>query len=161
MHFLNSKEPLKEKIMADGKSSFVYVTYIRTTPEELWVALTTSEFMKKYWFGMNFETDWKVGSPWKLIFPDGRIADTGEIVELDRPRRLVLRWRNEFRPELAAEGYARCSIELEPQDGAVKLTISHSIERADSKLIEAVSGGWPRILSNLKSLLETGQIILS
>jgi uncharacterized protein YndB with AHSA1/START domain len=160
MHFLNSKEPLKEKIMADGKSSFVYVTYIRTTPEELWVALTTSEFMKKYWFGMNFETDWKVGSPWKLIFPDGRIADTGEIVELDRPRRLVLRWRNEFRPELAAEGYARCSIELEPQDGAVKLTISHTIERGDSKLIEAVSGGWPRIVSNLKSLLETGQILL-
>jgi uncharacterized protein YndB with AHSA1/START domain len=147
--------------VAEGKSSFVYVIYIRTTPEELWAALTTSEFVKKYWFGMNFEADWKVGSPWKLIFPDGRIADTGEIVELDRPRRLVLRWRNEFRPELAAEGYARCSIELEPQDGAVKLTISHTIERADSQLIEAVSGGWPRILSNLKSLLETGHIILS
>jgi len=152
---------LKEKIMTDGKSSFVYVIYIRTTPEELWAALTTSEFMKKYWFGMNFETDWKVGSPWKLIFPDGRIADTGEIVELDRPRRIVLKWRNEFRPELTVEGYARCSIELEPQDGAVKLAISHTIERADSKLIEAVSGGWPRILSNLKSLLETGQIALS
>ena len=147
--------------MADGKSSFVYVTYIRTTPTELWTALTTSEFMKKYWFGMNFETDWKVGSPWKLIFPDGRIADIGEIVELDPPRRIVLKWRNEFRPELTAEGYARCAIELEPQDGAVKLTISHTIERADSKLIEAVSGGWPRILSNLKSLLETGQITLS
>jgi uncharacterized protein YndB with AHSA1/START domain len=117
--------------------------------------------MKKYWFGMNFETDWKVESPWKLIFPDGRIADIGEIVELDPPRRIVLKWRNEFRPELTAEGYARCSIELEPQDGAVKLTISHTIERADSKLIEAVSGGWPRILSNLKSLLETGQITLN
>jgi uncharacterized protein YndB with AHSA1/START domain len=110
---------------------------------------------------MNFETDWKVGSPWKLMFPDGRTADIGEIVEFDRPRRIVLRWRNEFRPELTAEGYARCSIELEPQDGAVKLTISHTIERADSKLIEAVSGGWPRILSNLKSLLETGEITLS
>jgi uncharacterized protein YndB with AHSA1/START domain len=117
--------------------------------------------MKKYWFGMNFETDWKVGSPWKLVFPDGRMADTGEIVELDPPRRIVLKWRNEFRPDLTAEGYARCAIELEPQDGAVKLTISHTIERADSKLIEAVSGGWPRILSNLKSLLETGQITLS
>jgi uncharacterized protein YndB with AHSA1/START domain len=152
---------LKEKIMADRKSSFVYVTYIRTSPEELWAALSTSELMKKYWFGMNFETDWKVGSPWKLTFPDGRIADTGEIVELDRPRRMVLKWRNEFRPELTAEGYARCSIELEPQDGAVKLTISHTIERADSQLIEAASGGWPRILSNLKSLLETGHIILS
>src|SRR5713101_7689200 len=106
MHFLNSRELLKEKMMADGKSSFVYVTYIRTSPEELWAALTTSELMKKYWFGMNFETDWKAGSPWKLTFP-------------------------------------------------------HTIERADSKLIEAVSGGWPRIVSNLKSLLETGQIILS
>jgi uncharacterized protein YndB with AHSA1/START domain len=147
--------------MADETSSFVYVTYIRTTPEKLWAALTTSEFMKKYWFGMNIETDWKAGSPWKLIFPDGRIADTGKIVELDRPRRIVLKWRNEFRPELAAEGYARCSIELEPQDGAVKLTISHTIERAQSKLIEAVSGGWPRILSNLKSLLETDSIVLS
>jgi uncharacterized protein YndB with AHSA1/START domain len=147
--------------MAEGKSSFVYVTYIRTTPEELWAALTTSEFMKKYWFGMNIETDWKVGSVWKLTFADGRIADDGEIVEFDRPRRIVLKWRNEFRPELTEEGYARCSIELEPQEGAVKLTIKHTIERPHSKLIEAVSGGWPRILSNLKSLLETGQIILN
>jgi uncharacterized protein YndB with AHSA1/START domain len=147
--------------MADGKSSFVYVTYIRTTPEELWAALTTTEFMRKYWFDMTFESDWKVGSPWRLVFPDGRIADTGDIIELDRPRRIVLSWRNEFRPELTAEGHARCAIELEPQDGAVKLTISHTIERADSKFIAAVSGGWPLILSNLKSLLETGQIALS
>ena len=110
---------------------------------------------------MNFETGWKVGSPWKLILPDGQVVDAGEIIEFDRPRRIVLKWRHERRPELTAEGYARCSIELEPQDGAMKLTISHAIERADSKLIEAVSGGWPRILSNLKSLLETGQIILS
>ena len=143
-----------------ARSSFVYVTFIRTTPEALWAALTTSEFIKKYWFGMDLETDWKVGSPWKLIFPDGRLADTGEILELDRPRRIVLKWQNEFRPELKAEGYARCSMELEPQEGAVKLTISHTIERTDSKVIEAVSGGWPRILSNLKSLLETGRIVL-
>ena len=71
--------------------------------------------MKKYWFGMNIETDWKVGSPWKLVFPDGRVADTGEIVESESPERIVLRWRNEFRPELREEGYARCSIEIEPQ----------------------------------------------
>jgi uncharacterized protein YndB with AHSA1/START domain len=142
------------------KSSFVYVTFIRTTPEKLWAALTTPEFIKQYWFGMNFESDWKAGSPWKLIFPDGRVADTGEILEFDPPRRLVLKWRNEFRPELSAEGYALCSMELEPQGSAVKLTIRHTIERAYSKLIEAVSGGWPRILSNLKSLLETGEILL-
>ena len=147
--------------MADGKSSFVYVTYIRTTPEELWAALTTAEFMRKYWSDMTFESDWTVGSAWRLIFPDGRIADTGDIIELERPRRIVLTWRNEFRPELTAEGHSRCVIELEPQEGAVKLTISHTIERADSQFIAAVSGGWPLILSNLKSLLETGQIALS
>jgi len=147
--------------MADGKSSFVYATYIRTTPDELWAALTTSDFMKKFWFGMTFETDWKVGSPWRLVFPDGRVADEGEVAEFAPPRRIALRWRHKWRPELAAEGEAGCVIELEPQDGAMKLTISHTIERPDSKLIEAVSEGWPRILSNLKSLVETGRTVLS
>ena len=146
--------------MADEQSSFVYVTYIRTTPEALWAALTTPQFMKKYWFGMDFETDWQVGSGWRLIFADGQIADAGEIVEFERPRRIVLTWRHQRRPELAAEGEARCAIELEPQPGAVKLTISHRLERPGSQLIEAVSQGWPRILSNLKSLLETGEIAL-
>jgi uncharacterized protein YndB with AHSA1/START domain len=138
------------------KSSFVYVTYIRTTPEKLWAALTTPEFMKRYWFGMNIETDWNVGSPWKLVFPDGRVADTGEIVEIEKPKRLVLRWRNEFRPELREEGYARCVFEIEPAGEVVKLTIVHDIEKPDSKLIGAVSIGWPKILSSLKTLLETG-----
>jgi uncharacterized protein YndB with AHSA1/START domain len=146
--------------MADENSSFVYVTYIRTTPDRLWEALTTPEFMKQYWFGVNFETDWKVGSSWTMTFPDGRLADRGEIVEFERPRRIVLKWRNEWRPELAAEGYSRCAIDLEPQEGAVKLTITHSIERTESQFIEAVSGGWPRIVSNLKSLLETGEVTL-
>jgi uncharacterized protein YndB with AHSA1/START domain len=140
---------------------FVYVTFIRTTPEQLWAALTGPDFMKKFWFGMHHETDWKAGSSWRLVFPDGRVADTGEIVEIDPPRRLVLKWRNEFRPELKSEGYSRCTVELEPLAGAVKLTITHVIDRAESKFIEAVSGGWPRILSNLKSLLETGSIAVS
>jgi uncharacterized protein YndB with AHSA1/START domain len=137
-------------------SSFVYVTYIRTTPEALWTALTTPEFMKKYWFGMNFETDWEVGSSWRLVFPDGRVADTGEIIEIDKPKRLVLRWRNEFRPELHEEGAALCTIEIEPAGGVVKLTITHEIDKPGSKLINAVSTGWPKILSSLKTLLETG-----
>ncbi|HEY2534806.1 MAG TPA: SRPBCC family protein [Xanthobacteraceae bacterium] len=138
------------------KSSFVYVTYIRTTPEELWTALTTVEFLKKYWFGMNLETDWKAGSPWKLVFPDGRVADAGEIVEIEKPKRLVLKWRNEFKPELHEEGYARCVMEIEQAGEVVKLTIVHEIDKPVSKLIEAVSIGWPKILSSLKSLLETG-----
>jgi len=142
-------------------TTFVYVTFIRTTPEQLWAALTSPDFMKKFWFGMHHETDWKAGSSWRLVFPDGRVADTGEIVEIDPPRRLVLKWRNEFRPELKSEGYSRCTVELEPLAGAVKLTITHVMARAESKFIEAVSGGWPRILSNLKSLLETGNVAVS
>jgi uncharacterized protein YndB with AHSA1/START domain len=139
-----------------AKSRFVYVTYIRTTPEELWAALTTPEFIKKYWFGMNIETDWRAGSAWKLIFPDGRIADAGEVVAIEKPKRLVLKWRNEFRPELREEGYARCVMEIEPAGEVVKLTITHEIDRPGSKLIRAVSVGWPKILSSLKTLLESG-----
>jgi len=142
-------------------SSFVYVTFIRTTPEKLWSALTDPAQMKEYWLGSHMKTEWKKGAAWQLIYPDGRITDTGEILELDPPRRIVLRWRNEFRPELKAEGFALCAIDVEPVDKAVKLTITHSIERSPSKFIEAVSGGWPMILSNLKSLLETGQLVLA
>jgi uncharacterized protein YndB with AHSA1/START domain len=143
-----------------GSSSFVYVTYIRTTPEKLWSALTDPALVKQYWLGVHQETDWKVGSPWRLSFADGRVADTGEIVEFDPLKRIVINWRNEFRPELKEEGVARCTIELEPRDGAVKLTISHVMECAESKFIKAVSVGWPQILSNLKSLLETGEIVV-
>ena len=146
--------------MTSADSTFVYVTFIRTTPEQLWSALTSPDFTKKYWFGVHQETDWKVGSSWQLVFPDGRIADAGEIIEVDPPKRLAIKWRNEFRPELKSEGYSRCTMELEPMDGAVKLTVIHVMERVESKLIQAVSGGWPRILSNLKSLLETGEIVL-
>ncbi|HTY56024.1 MAG TPA: SRPBCC family protein [Candidatus Binataceae bacterium] len=142
------------------RSTFVYVTFIRATPERLWSALTSPDFMKRYWFGVHCETDWKVGSSWKLIFPDGRIADTGEIVEVDPPKRLVIKWRNEFRPELKAEGYSSCTFEIDLVDDAVKLTVTHVMDCAESRFIEAVSGGWPRILSNLKSLLETGEVVL-
>lgn len=143
-----------------NKSTFVYVTYIRTSPERLWEALTSAQFMQQYWFGMHAESDWKVGSAWRLLFADGRVADTGEVLEADPPRRLVLKWRNEFTSELKAEGYSQCRFELEPNGGAVKLTITHSMERADSVFIDKVSGGWPSILSNLKSLLETGAVAL-
>jgi uncharacterized protein YndB with AHSA1/START domain len=151
-----------ESQMSDAQSSFVYVTYIRTTPEKLWAALTQSEFTKQYWFGVSQFSDWKVGADWKLVFEDGRVADTGEVVEIDAPRRLVLKWRNEFKPELKAEGYSRCTMELEPTGDAVKLTITHEMDRANSAFIyDGVSGGWPKILSNLKSLLETGAIVLA
>ena len=146
--------------MADGKSSFVYVTYIRTTPDRLWQALTDAEFMKQYWFGMHCESQWTAGSSWKLVSAGGQIFDAGEIVEADPPRRLVIRWQHQNKPDLKAEGVSQCTMELEPSGTAVRLSITHAIECEPSKLIAAVSGGWPKILSNLKSLLETGFIVL-
>jgi len=116
--------------------------------------------MRQYWFGTHCESDWTPGSAWKMLYPDGRVTDSGAIVEADPPRRLVIRWRNEWKPELAAEGDSLCTIEIEPSGSAVKLSITHRIEREASKLIDAVSGGWPKVVSNLKSLLESGQVAL-
>jgi len=144
-----------------NRSHFVYVTFIRTTPAKLWEALTEQQFIRQYWFDMKIQCDWKKGSPWKMFRPDGTLSDAGEILEIDPPRRMVIRWQNEWKPELKAEGPSRCTMELEPVDGVVKLTITHEIDRADSKFITAVSGGWPRILSNLKSLLEAGEVVLT
>ena len=143
-----------------ARSTFVYVTYIRTTPEKLWSALTDAEFMKQYWFGNHCESQWTVGSAWKMFYPDGTLTDSGEIVDADPPRRLVIRWQHQNKPELKAEGESLCTMELERSGTAVKLSITHSIERDSSKLIAAVSGGWPKVISNLKSLLETGSIAL-
>jgi uncharacterized protein YndB with AHSA1/START domain len=145
-----------------ARTSFHYVTYIRTTPEKLWSALTEdAAFMKQYWFGVRCESEWRPGSSWKMVHADGSVSDAGEIVEAKRPTRLVIRWRHQRYPELAAEGDSLCTMELEPTGSAVKLSIIHTIERAPSKLIEAVSGGWPKIISNLKSLLETGAVVLN
>ena len=142
---------------AANRSSFVYVTIIRTSPEKLWEALTDPGFIRQYWYGVNVECTWRKGAPWKMAFPDGRLADAGEILEIDRPRRIVIRLQNEWNPEMKAEGPSRCTIDLDPLDGAVKLTITHDIDRPESKFLTAVSNGWPYTLSNLKSLLETGE----
>ena len=143
-----------------AQSRFVYVTYIRTTPEKLWSALTDREFMKQYWFGMYCESEWTTGSSWKMVSGGGLIFDSGEIVEAEPPWRMVIRWQHENKPDLKAEGESLCTIELEPSGTAVKLSITHIIEREHSNFIEAVSGGWPKVISNLKSLLESGSIAL-
>jgi uncharacterized protein YndB with AHSA1/START domain len=147
--------------MTSENSAFVYVTFIRTTPEKLWTALTDQEFVKKYWFGVRQETEWRAGAPWRLVFSDGRVADAGEIVDVEPLKRIVVKWRNEWKPEFQSEGFSICNFEIEALEGAVKLTVTHSIDAPRSKFIEAVSGGWPRILSNLKSLLETGEVALA
>jgi len=143
-----------------ARSTFVYVTYIRTTPEKLWSALTDAEFIRRYWFGMQCESQWTTGSSWRLVSGDGQVMDAGEIVAAEPPRRLVIRWQHQSKPELKAEGDSLCTMELEPSGAAVRLSITHSIEREPSKFILAVSGGWPKVISNLKSLLETGATAL-
>jgi uncharacterized protein YndB with AHSA1/START domain len=143
-----------------GNSRFVYVTFIRTTPEKLWQALTEPEFTRRYWAETWQDCEWKPGSSWRLMIPDGRVGDTGEVLEIEPGRRLVLSWRNEFKPELREEGPSRLTFELEPLGESVKLTVVHEMDKPNSKLIQAVSSGWPHILASLKSLLETGESLV-
>jgi uncharacterized protein YndB with AHSA1/START domain len=141
--------------MADSR--FVYVTYIRTTPEKLWKSLIDPEFTRKYWCETWQECEWKQGATWKIFAPDGRLADSGKVLEIDPHRKLVLSWQNHLFKDIEAEGHSRLTYELEPQPGAVKLTLTHEMDRPDAKLIQAISQGWPAILASLKSLLETGE----
>lgn len=142
-----------------SKSTFVYTTYIRTTPKKLWQMLLSAEFQRQYWDGAHFETDWKKGSEWSLNDEKGEPYDEGTIVEIKPMKRLVLRWQHVKFKEMR-EGFTRCTIELKPSGTAVKLTVTHEINKPKSKFIDAVGGGWPFILSNLKSMLETGKVAL-
>lgn len=139
-----------------AQSEYVYVTYIRTTTEKLWHALMDPEFTRQFWYDTVQESEWKPGAPWRILVPDGRVADSGEVIEIEPQRKLVLTWRNEFIPEMTAEGYSRVVFDLEQKGQSVKLTVTHTMEMAGSKFIQAVANGWPPILSSLKSLLETG-----
>jgi len=141
-------------------SRFVYVTYIRTTTERLWRALLDPEFTRQYWAETWQDCEWQPGASWKLMIPDGRVGDSGEVVEIVPQKRLVLTWKNEFMPELRGEPPTRLTCELEQQGESVKLTLIHESGEPGSKLVDAVSNGWPHILSSLKTLLETGESLV-
>jgi uncharacterized protein YndB with AHSA1/START domain len=138
-----------------SKPEFVYVTYIETTPEKLWEALTSSEFSKRYWFGTELQSDWKVGSPLALVM-NGTATDTGEILEADRPRRLSYTFHHVTSEAARRERPSKVVFNLEPYGKLVKLTLTHEGFEAGSKLLDGISKGWPAILSSLKSLLESG-----
>jgi uncharacterized protein YndB with AHSA1/START domain len=140
-----------------AESQFVYVTFIRTTPEKLWRALIEPEFTRQFWMGTTQESEWTPGSSWRIAKPNGDTADSGEVVEIEPNHKLVLTWQNHMFPEMTAEGSSRLTYELEEKGDSVKLTVTHEMDRKDSKLIKAVSGGWPGLLASLKSLLETGE----
>src|SRR3954447_11509302 len=138
-----------------SKPEFVYVTYIETTPEKLWEALTSSEFSRRYWFGTELRSDWKGGSPLALVM-NGTATDTGEILEADRPRRLSYTFHHVTSEAARRERPSKVVFNLEPHGKLVKLTLTHEDFEAGSKLLDGISKGWPAILSSLKSLLESG-----
>ena len=151
--------------------TFVYTTYIRTTPERLWHALTEPAFTRRYWFGIAFETDWQAGSAMTWHHRGATTADDEQVVlEAEPYRRLAYTWHT-FTPELAAaldvsdeardriaeEPRSKVTFEIEPLGEVVKLTVVHDGFGPDSLMAQMVGRGWPRVLSGLKTLLETGE----
>jgi len=122
-----------------SRSKFVYVTYIRITPEKLWRALITPEIIKQYRFGMSVEGEWKVGATWRM-YADGRLMDSGEILAIVSQKRLVMSWLNEWKPEFKAEGNSRCVYEIESTGAAAKLTLTHSSELHRSRVRRLADG---------------------
>jgi uncharacterized protein YndB with AHSA1/START domain len=149
------------------KPSFVYVTYIATTPEKVWQAFVDTDVMRQYWIGPTSEcarvnvSDWKPGSRWEhQRDDDARTVDiVGKVVESTPPRRLVFTWA---RPSEAEDNskHSRVAIDIEPQgDGLVRLTVTHEDLERDPKMLSGISGGGPAVLSNLTTLLETGRAL--
>lgn len=162
------KTALESEPMSD--TEFVYTTYIKTTPERLWQALTEPAFTKRYW-GATFETDWKAGSAMAWNENGERTVDPGQIVlEADPYRRLAYTWHT-FSPawakankvaedvlaKLLAEPRSKATFDLEPVGDTVKLTVTHDGIEPGTTVVQMVSQGWPHILSELKTLLETGE----
>ena len=149
------------------KPSFVYVTYIATTQEKVWQAFTDTDMMREYWIGPTGEcarmnvSDWVPGSRWEHQRADdtGTVDIVGKVIESTPPRRMVLTWA---RPQDAedASKHSRVTFDIEPHsDGVIRLTGTHEDLERDQKMLAGISGGWPVVLSNLKTLLETGQTL--
>jgi uncharacterized protein YndB with AHSA1/START domain len=137
----------------------VYNIFIRTTPQKVWDALTQSEFTTKFFFGRTVESDWKKGSPWKLLFPDGKLDVEGEVLESDPPRLLKVTWRVDWLEE-PKPGPALITYEIQEHGEIVQLTMTqHTDSTIPRKYVKAGQMGWGAILSSLKSLLETGQAL--
>ena len=138
------------------RTEFVYTTYIKTTPEKVWTAITTSEFTRRYW-GVEVVSDWKQGSKWESFMNGERqVTVSGEILEAKPPRRLVLTW-SKFAD--ADPGHSRVTLEIDAVGDMVRLNVIHDNLKAGSVTAQRISVGWPRVLSSMKSLLETGKLL--
>jgi uncharacterized protein YndB with AHSA1/START domain len=136
-----------------NNAEYVYVTYIKTTPEKLWAALTTPEFTRQYW-GDDMISDWKTGSAWKYVSEDdaSKVLMEGEVLTSEPPNRLVFTWLHPGQPS----DQARVEYQIERMGEMVRLTVIHDNFVAGSTLRDRISQGWPRVLSSLKTFLETG-----
>jgi len=151
--------------MTMTKPSFVYVTFIATTPEKVWQALVDTDVMRQYWIGPSSDcarvnvSDWKPGSRWEhqRVDGSGTVDIVGKVVESTPPRRLILTWARPTEAEDDSK-HSRVTFEIEPHgDALVRLTVIHEDLERDPKMLAGVSSGWPAVLSNLKTLLETGR----
>ncbi|WP_088041824.1 SRPBCC family protein [Bacillus sp. EAC] len=145
-----------------SKPTFVYVTYISTTPEKLWEALTSSSFTEKYFFGTKIQSDWQEGSTVEYS-RNGEVTDHGKILKCEPYRLLSFTW-NHIHDTTNREEPSQVTFELISMDSTVKLTLKHeNLEPTDfvdkEGTFEGLNNGWPAILSNLKSLLETGNTL--
>ena len=141
-----------------SKPVFVYVTYIASTPEKVFKALTDTDATAKFWFGNAVTSDWKVGSPVKF-HREGKLILSGEVLENDPPRRLSYTFTPQHEPHNGTET-SRVVMDLEQQKDQVKLTVTHDDFAEGSKVFDSISRGWPLVLSSLKSYLEVGRIVL-
>jgi uncharacterized protein YndB with AHSA1/START domain len=145
------------------KPKFVYVTYIATTPEKLWQALTDGAFTERYWFGTRIQSDWTPGAAVTFLRDGAVYEDGGAVLACDPPRRLSYTWSVNSHEEFRGERLSRVTFEIEPmaseKKSEVKLTVTHDDFDAGSKVFPAVSGGWPVVLASLKSFLETGDAL--
>lgn len=146
----------EEGIMAD-RPSYVYVTYIESSPERVWDALTDADLTAQYW-GHSNVSDWQAGSPWEHRRVDGSgTADViGTVLESAPPRRLTMTF--DAPGDIPAWGPSKVTFDIEPYHEIVRLTVTHE-NLADTDALEAVSAGWPAVCANLKSLLETGHVL--
>lgn len=142
-----------------SKPAMTHVTYIETTPEKLWAALTSAEFTKLYWFGRRIESDWTVGAAVRFYdSADDSLTDSGEVLVYDEPKTLAYTFKNEFLEDRANDAPGRVTFTIEPRSATVvKLEVVH--DEIAEETVEGWRNGWAPILANLKTYLETGRTL--
>jgi len=138
-----------------SKPEFIYTTYIETTPEKLWLALTDGDFTERYWFGHRVASAWEIGSPYKFSKQD-KTTIAGKVLAFEPPKRLSYTW-DPCISDAERERTSRVTFDIEPRGKVVKLTVTHDNLDEGGKTFRDISGGWPMVIASLKSLLETGE----